>query len=174
MTNIRLKLSPPWVTFVNEIKALFEQDPQVRVVYDNDDVEVKLYVDGSEKAEAISRILPTSKLFGAVTLNITVIPSNQMTNNLGKSTLGIIFDTAFDGNPVYSFSKSIDSIFSNVLTYVVFKNEVVQFFNDNLNDIYGNVSTLYQEIACDVFDVGGSVFFCTDIKRDFSDKKQWL
>lgn len=36
MTDVKLKLAPPWVTFVNEIKALFGQDPQVRVVYDNE------------------------------------------------------------------------------------------------------------------------------------------
>jgi len=29
MTNIKLKLSPPWVTYVNEIKALFENDPDI-------------------------------------------------------------------------------------------------------------------------------------------------
>ena len=44
MTTMRLKLAPPWVTFVNEVKALFDEDPQVRVVYDNDTVELKLYV----------------------------------------------------------------------------------------------------------------------------------
>ena len=51
---------------------------------------------------------------------------------------------------------------TNPLTYVVLKKEVVQFFNDNLNDIHGLETTLYQTIAKDVFD-GTGVFFCTDI-----------
>ena len=61
----------------------------------------------------------------------------------------------------------------NVLTYVVFTNKVVQFFNDNLNDIYGNVTTLYQEIASDVFDIESGVFFCTDFKKEVGNERQW-
>ena len=45
MTDVRLKLSPPWLTYVSEVTALFQHDPQVNVVYDNDKVVVKLYVD---------------------------------------------------------------------------------------------------------------------------------
>ena len=53
-------------------------------------------------------------------------------------------------------------------TYVVFKNCVVQFFNDNLNDPHGVLSTLYQDIAREVFgDCGmaGGVAYCTDVER---------
>ena len=173
MTEMRLKLAPPWVTFVNEVKALFEEDPQVRVTYDNDFVELKLYVEDAKKAEAIQKLLPDTKWFGGVDLTISVISANVGNYDFSKYTFGQLFDEAFKGNPAYSFSKDIDSIFSNVLTYVVFSNKVVQFFNDNLNDIYGNMSTLYQEIASDVFDVEGGVFFCTDVKKEIGDEKQW-
>ena len=37
------------------------------------------------------------------------------------------------------------------ITYVIFKNCVVQFFNDNLNDAHGVISTLYQDIAAELF-----------------------
>lgn len=173
MTTMRLKLAPPWVTFVNEVKALFDEDPQVRVVYDNDTVGLKLYVEDAKKAEAIRMLLPLSKLYGNVSLDITVIPANVGNYDFSKYTFGQLFDAAFDGNPVYSFSRDIDSVFTNVLTYVVFTNRVVQFFNDNLNDIYGNMTTLYQEIASDVFDIESGVFFCTDIKKEAAAEKQW-
>ena len=51
-------------------------------------------------------------------------------------------------------------------TKLVFKNCVVQFFNDNLNDAHGLISTLYQEIADDVLvniDFHG-VYYCTDVE----------
>ena len=164
MTSVRIKLAPPWVTYVNEIKALFGDDPEINVVYDNNAVEIKLYVESAEKGEAIQKLLPETKQFGNVELKITVIPANFGNYDFTMKTFGEIFDIAFKGNPAYSFSVDIDSIFSNVLTYVVFSNKVVQFFNDNLNDVYGNVSTLYQEIASDVFEdnVYSGVFFCTD------------
>lgn len=173
MTKIRIKLAPPWVTFVNEVKALFDEDPQVRVVYDNDTVELKLYVEDAKKAEAIERLLPEFKNFGNVDLSIIVIPANVGNYDFSRYTFRQLFDAAFDGNPVYSFSRDIDSVFMNVLTYVVFTNRVVQFFNDNLNDIYGNMTTLYQEIASDVFEAGESVFYCTDIKKEVGNERQW-
>lgn len=173
MTTMRLKLAPPWVTFVNEVKALFDEDPQIIVAYDNDAVEVKLYVNDAKKAEAIQLLLPENKNYGNVDLKITIFPANIGNYDFSKYTFGQIFDTAFDGNPVYSFSRDIDSVFTNVLTYVVFTNKVVQFFNDNLNDIYGNMTTLYQEIASDVFEAGESVFYCTDIKKEVGNERQW-
>ena len=53
------------------------------------------------------------------------------------------------------------------MVYVVFKNCVVQFFNDNLNDCHGVISTLYQDIAADVLTGEGAqgVYFNTDVER---------
>lgn len=169
MTNIRLKLAPPWVTYVNEIIALFGDDPEIGVTYDNDMCEVKLYVENQDKASAIAALLPVNKEFGNVTLKITVIPANgnELKNDFGGITFGEIFNAAFNGNPAFKFTKDIVGIFSNMLTYVVFKNKVVTFFNDNLNDLWGNVNTLYQEIASDLFDdLPGGVFFCTEPAGD--------
>lgn len=60
--------------------------------------------------------------------------------------------------------------------YVVFKNCVVQFFNDNLNDIYGNISTLYQDIAREIFADAEweGVFYCTDVETHVAGmKRDW-
>lgn len=171
MRNIRLKLSPPWVTYVNEIEALFNPDPEIGVTYDNDNVELKLYVENGEKAQILDKLLPDTKTFGNVNLKITVVPANPYNTKLDIEYMkpAEIFNTVFDKNPVFSFVYSVDEIFTNVITYVVFVNKVVQFFNDNLNDVYGNVSTLYQEIAHDVFEDAnlGGVAYCTDVENRF-------
>ena len=167
MTNTRLKISPPWVTYVNKLKALFEDDPDITIKYENDLPKVTLRVNNAAKAEVLSRLLPVQKVFGRVCLYVGVVPANDMNFELDGMTNKEMFDIAFDRNPAYSFSMSVDGIMSNSITYVVFAHKVVQFFNDNLNDAYGNVSTLYQEIASDVFedaDLRG-VFFCTDIEQ---------
>jgi hypothetical protein len=52
-----------------------------------------------------------------------------------------------------------------MLTYVAFKKEVVQFYADNLRDPNGFKSTLYQDIAEDVFGEKNNVCYCTS-KRD--------
>lgn len=167
-TNVRFKLAPPWVIFVNEIKALFERDPEIGITYDNDAVEVKLHVENQDKAEMIALMLPTEKDFGNVTLKITVVPANGSLSDeetdYTRMRYGDIFDIMFSGNPVYKYSRTIDGILSNRLTYVVMERRVVSYFSDNLNDLFGNITTLYQEIAHDVFDGDNlrGVFFCTE------------
>ena len=59
-----MKLSPPWCIFYREIQALFGDDPEVHVVYDEQAEIVKVYVDNDEKAEVLSQLLPTKKMFG--------------------------------------------------------------------------------------------------------------
>ena len=70
-------LSPPWLNYVNEIKALFGRDPEISILYDDNANEVKLYVEGGDKANALAIILPPEKHFGNVTLKITVVPAND-------------------------------------------------------------------------------------------------
>lgn len=154
-----LKLSPPWTKFVKEIEMLFGEDPEVKIVYNEDTLEVKLYVEDEEKAEAISKLLPTTKTFGEIELKITVVPANNITQNKAS-----VFDKAFNNNPVLSYIFIKEGYFSNPMTYIVFAKEVVQFFNDDLSDIHGNCNTLYQEIAKDLFGDIDGVFFCTDVE----------
>ena len=73
-----MKLSSPWVEFYREIEALFAQDDEVKVVYEEEKNEVKLYVENARKADALAQLLPTEKTFGNVVLKITVIPANGL------------------------------------------------------------------------------------------------
>lgn len=45
---------------------------------------------------------------------------------------------------------------------MLFKKEVVQYFTDNLGDYNGYRSTLYENIARDIFGDIVGVFFCTN------------
>lgn len=168
MTDIRMKISPPWITYVNEVNCLFEHDPEVQLIYDNDEKTVELYVEDPTKAFAIDRLLPDEVEYGNIVLEVKVIPGNKASSEEipENPTNDWFFNTAFKNNPVFAYTKTINGLFSNDLTYVVFKNKVVQFFNDNLNDIHGLISTLYQEIAEEVFsDELNGVCYCTDIEE---------
>lgn len=164
----RVKLSAPWDEFYNEVNELFRYDEEVRVVFFEEQKTIKLFVDNPEKAEALQKLLPQKKEWGKVVLLIEVIPSNkEKKTELTRS----IWSVAFTGNTAVSFIYTIDGIFSNPLTYVVFVNEVVQYFNDNLGDINGNRSTLYEDIARDVFENVDATFFCTDTPEGLENPK---
>ena len=156
----RTKLSPPWEIYYKEVCLLFEKDNEVAEVYNPDTSELKLYVDNPVKADALSRILPDEKEFGNVKLKITIIPANGA-NNLRDARSD--YEKAFEGNPIVSYVATGSKLFD--YTYVVFTNTVVQYFNDDIGDVNGNCSTLYQEIAKHVFKPQTGVFYCTDVKK---------
>lgn len=162
LKEIRTKISPSWYTFISELNAMFGEDPDIRI--EHNQYKVKMYVADANKASALFTLLPMYKDYGNVTLSIDVISPNGEIASLDTKDYSLIWETAFKNNPVLSFVKKVEGIFGFSAIYVVFKNKVVQYFNDNLNDIYGNTSTLYEDIATDIFDeVKTGTFFCTDV-----------
>lgn len=152
----KLKLSPPWVSFANELKALFAGDQEIKVIADHEENVISLYVDNADKAEALASILPEKKTFGNVSVSVTVVPSNKPGDKYRDQ-----MKTAFAGNPALVDVLTIASPLGT-FTYAVWAREVVQFFDDNLADPHGLRSTLFEDIARDVFKNDLNVFHCTD------------
>ena len=152
-----LKLSPPWAIYYRELNELFRRDPNVNIIFDEDTPEIKVLVQGDKKAEALMQLLPSEQEFGNVTLKITVVPANE----LETEPVNLIRD-AFEGNAAVSYIQEAPDVFSNKLNYVVFQNKVVQYYSDNLGDINGMNSTLYQDIAKRILGDLPGVSFCTD------------
>lgn len=152
-----LELASPWITFARKMYKLFEHDPEVKVEWVADELNLKLYVASAEKAEALEAVLPMKKTFGNITMIITVIPANEVKNDPWA-----LYQTAFKGNAAVSFVDEIDAAGFHA-GYIVFQPEVVQYVNDNIGDIHGIESMLYQDIANEVFDEHPGIFFCTDI-----------
>ena len=162
-----LKLSSPWVEHYRKIEAMFKNDSDVKVIFNENDMEVRLYVDNrTSKANAIEELLVSPVEFGNVTLNITVIPANEATYKVdfkaSKNPACTVLHEAFRGNTAWTGIEEC-KLGPSVFTYVMFKKEVVQYFNDSLNHPEGIHSTLYQEIAKDIFKSLDGVFYCTEI-----------
>lgn len=158
-------LAPPWVIEYRMIDQLFKYDKDVRVIYDNDEKTVSLYVEGAAKAEALAEILPNDIEFGSVQLTIKVIPANPI--DINQSTVKTrqdIFADAFKDNPIVE--RMIPCVlFERPILYILFRKKVVQFYTDDLSDYGGISSTLYESIAKHIFTEGiDGVFFCTSTK----------
>ena len=170
MTDVRLKISPPWVIYVHELTALFDADPHIAfsINYNKPSVTIAIAKGDGVKAAAIAKLLPPVKYFGNVALIINVECASMP--NIAFTSAKELFEAAFKGNPNFVECIVPGSEYWYVpFTYVVFKKDVVQFFGDNMRDPRGLISTLYQEIASDVFEdvdgyfAGGGVCFCTDV-----------
>lgn len=165
-----LQMSPPWISYARKIEVLFGRDPEIKVDYNNDDVHLFLRVDNPTKADAISKLLPETKEFGNVTLGISVIPSNNEESKVST------FRKAFAGNPIVSYIEETQPMpFSTPMCYMIFENEVIQYYDDRLDDPYGLESTLTEDIARDVFENTDNVVFSTDVPANTNDKviKEW-
>ena len=153
------KMSSPWMTYWHKLKCLFGDDPDIRMEYSEDDYIGRIYVDSVDKASALAQLLQPEITFGNVTLRIEVIPSNTE-----KEYADLVRD-ALRGNPhFHEFVRMW--LQTNPLCYAIFRKEVAQYYNDNLADAHGNVSTLYEELAREIIGQDGGVYFCTDNGAD--------
>lgn len=154
----RIGLSAPWITYFRKIEALFDRDPEVMVDFDDENTALKIYVDNQGKAEAIDALLPDAIQFGNVEMGIQVIPANGTDPRLE------LFRKAFEGNEAVVDITTVDSSVPILggNSYVLFKPEVVQYYNDDLSTLDGYESTLYEDIADELLSVGDSrIHFCT-------------
>ena len=119
----KLGLSSPWVIYYKKVDAMFKYDDEVHVLYDEDKMELRLYVEDTIKAAALEQLLPTAKGFGNLELKITIIPANddipydahlEATYTLPDDP-ETLFNMAFRDNEVFSYSKTIKFIFDGGL-----------------------------------------------------------
>ena len=173
----KLNLSPPWVVYYRKLSTFFKEDPEVRIIYDDIEQEIKLYVSNAEKAVALENLLPNEQVFGNVTLYITIVPANQTCFDSVKAGYSTnsndIVRICFSNKAVVGV-KVVDGIMTNKMTFVIFKKEVVQWFSDSISDWHGLTSTLYQDLAKDIFGDISGVFFCTDNGMDEKIEMPWL
>ena len=155
-------LFSPWVVFCTQLGAFFKEDPDVRIEFNEKKNELKLFVNDNEKGFALSQLLPTAKVFGNVVLKITVIPANEDDTNASKIE---VFKTAFKNNGAVSYIKHVD-VAGYSADYIVFKPVVVQYRNDDLSDINGICSTLYADLAREIFGEEPGLFYCTDMATE--------
>ena len=168
MSDVKLKILPPWTIAIRKLEALFDGDPQIAFNCDFSGTHpcVVMSCNNGDKVAALQQILPEEIGYGNVKLKVVLdgVPSNRAFTSKVE-----LFDTAFKGNPSYAYSicpveegyQWFDT------TYVVFNNCVVQFAADNLNDCHGVISTLYETIADELLTgpATAGVFFNTNVER---------
>lgn len=166
--NDKVRMAPPWISYVSKLRVLFGSDPEVKIEYNDDEKEVKIFVEGNaNKYVAMEKLIPIKKEFGNVTLYIAVIPANLGSEE--DNGVQLVADL-FSGNPIFDQIVVAPHIFNNPIAYASFKKEVVQYYDDNMADPNGNRSTLYQTLAEEVLrdpendrQLLNGVYFCTQL-----------
>lgn len=150
MNKQKTGLSSPWVTYSKKIMAIFERDKDLTVNFDQDTYTITIESENTFKIMAIEKILEPQKVFGNITVTVKCLVKNAE-----NESVAALFKTAFAGNPIVSQIQEVATPLSPSETYVIFKKEVIQFFNDDTSDFYGNFNGLSEDIMRDV--VNGSI-----------------
>ncbi len=158
---MKTKMSPPWIEYLNELEVMFGDDPEINIDYDGEKYKIIMRIDNTDKADALTNLLPAEIEYGGVKLTIVVVPAN----NEKKSKADLI-ERALRGNPHYSQVIKVTDALAPQMTYVMFKKQVAQYWSDNLGDPHGNITTLYQDIAKDLFGTEVGVFYCTEPEEE--------
>lgn len=156
-----LKFSAPWEIYCRKVQALFSKDPEIAVsdITQRGGTRImRIQTCNMDKYNALMQVFPTVKYFGDAALQIDIpTPEGKFERDL--------FDTMqdlFDGNEaVDKVCVSLDP-FGNEQIYVMFKPEIMQFFNDNIRDYNGICTTVAENLARDVLEKDAEqVNFCT-------------
>lgn len=161
MSNPILRLAPPWNTYINKIKAIFDNDPEIRIEYDDNPSKpvITMYVENPTKAAALQELLGEEKKFGNIILAITVVPANKKFS----SQIDVI-KAALEGNPIVTQIETYD-VFGAEMTFCEFRKEVIQFPNDDCSDLNGNFNGLAEDLARELFikTTNSQINYCTAV-----------
>ena len=155
-----LKANRPDVTLANRIKAIFEDDPDIKMEYINATEgvhgKVILHVNNQRKAAAIRKLL--KPCYDEITQPLDVEV---------KDETGIYDDTvidAFTGNPHFSEFINIPSGLDPTQFFhvCIFNKEVIQFRNDNGSSLHGYEFRLMEDLAEEVIDAPLLLFTTED------------
>ena len=149
-----LSLQSPWVTYENYVRAILDPDPDIEVghidesINDNGLRKLDVVVNKHEKAEALKSVLIRNISFGNVTLIINIIDTEI---NEDQEELVEKYKKLFVNNPIVKKIETVKDHANVDHSFICFDPVVVQFYNDDLTDLYGNYNGLFEDIARNIF-----------------------
>lgn len=158
MTDTRL--SAPWYTLWRKIYFTLSEDKDILVSgLNKEDGGYSITVTAKQMhtAYALSQIIKPVFEFGNVKVKVIIEHANvgalsefKSDEIFSEEEVGLLIGAAFRGNKLFKgvivIPRNEDSFFSGKVV-ALFDKEIIQFYNDDLTDIFGN----YNEVAAYVF-----------------------
>lgn len=156
-----LIMQSPWITYNDYLTAIFEGDSEVTVSKGEFDADGKTFVisvlcSNNDKTDALNKILKKNVAMGNISVRVDV------NCNVNQEPSESVFDIAFKGNPHYSRSVTLETPFHTQETYVIMNKEVIQFYNDDISDPWGNYNGLAEDILREITDTPSTISYCTE------------
>ncbi|EFM08543.1 conserved hypothetical protein [Paenibacillus curdlanolyticus YK9] len=171
----QVKLSPPQFSYFREVSFSVGNDPLVRIDPLREITPgvflITLHVQGLSKAKALATLLTRTKTFGMIRVLVRVRNAGRLvkpiTRKLSPNQIEALYRTAYKTNRYFSF-VTVQTGFGVTHVYPVYKLRIIQFFNDELSDLYAN----YNNVAAFVFrNVSRAIVSGTGIRFSTVQKK---
>ena len=155
MAEKNLNLSPPPYTYFNFLKHSIGNDPCLEVlemqVMEGGNYLIQIEVEVRSKARALAVILKLHQNIGNENIYIEVLNNGRIVRPQEdyRTMRDFIkmFECALSTNHYFDRATFIKTISGMPIVFLIFKKEVIQFFNDDLSDLYAN----FNGVAADVF-----------------------
>lgn len=146
-TTKKVGLSAPWTHYGNLIINLFKKDDDVKITTDVEEKDgiYNIYIssDNVSKLAAMEKVLGEEKVFGNITVKINYEDTSS------ACTLDD-FVAAFKDTEYLICYEHIETEIGSFDCPVVAK-EIIQFFNDDITDGYGNENITVADAISEVF-----------------------
>ena len=152
-----VSLSPPWFTLQRKLANTFGCDPAVTVGDLSETSQtikvIPITVDDEKKGRALRTIIHPSFPMGNILVTTEVKNSKgrcweAIVIENGKQLQGVITD-AMAGNPLFVEAKLVERPPFAIVGFIMTKT-VVQFWNDDLSDFYGNFNDVTANVVSDL------------------------
>lgn len=161
---IDASVSNPWYTLWRKIYFTLSQDEEVSVSGLNKENDNKYNIVVTAKqmhtAYALSQVIKPIFSFGNVKVevivkhqNIGILPSTKEDEQFMDEEVGLLICAEFRNNKLFKgvvlVPKKEESLFAGKVV-ILFAKEVVQFYNDDVTDIFGNFNELVAYVFADI------------------------
>lgn len=180
----KVKLSPPWESHMQMLKAFFKGDDRIEVVIGTQEGTQKGTVVGQIRVAdadcfiALGQALRQTVKFGNVTLYVVIVPANEEVEakigkklKAGKKLLPLAaLKEALKKNPAFSKLK-MSRLGDRSICFCVFKPAIIQWYNDNLGNPWKITSCMHECQAENVFADEIGALWCTEPVREEEEGK---
>jgi hypothetical protein len=169
----RSTMNPPWITLWNQVRGSIGNDPRVtttRLDQSRQPYLIRITVRDNAKAVGLASLVKRRHNFGNITVVVRIEDrqGNHVNRVVPKSPreLAGLVRSAFTRNGWYR-KVLVKEFFGRLRVYAVFAKKVVQFYNDDLSDLYGNYNGVAGAVFADVLGArfGGFELICSTSKR---------
>jgi hypothetical protein len=157
-----LTLSTPYISHYNMVAAFFKGDEEVVVGYtkikQHKGYEFFIKSDNKDKIAALNKILVKDEIME----NLIQVRPRRIKLSDSKITLKD-FEVALSGNKYYKNIHTVVKGSSPEISYIMMSAEPVQFYNDQLDDYYGNKTMVVRDIMDIICVKLENVYFSTEL-----------